>query len=133
MSTRLGWHLEWQAMISQAEELSRDLQFRFPEDTVVNRFYLPVLRAVIAMKNRAHKQLSISCKSPFRVKWRWWGIGLQYWVACIQLTCGAKPFSVQVMHRKHYRSFRSFSITLDCESTIHWALSRNSRSDAHML
>ena len=119
--------------LSQAEELSRDLQFRFPEDTVVNRFYLPVLRAVIAMKNRAHKQLSISCKSPFRVKWRWWGIGLQYWVTCIQLTCGAKPFSVQVMHRKHYRSFRSFSITLDCESTIHWALSRNSRSDAHML
>ena len=39
--------------LSQAEELSRDLQFRFPEDTVVNRFYLPVLRAVIAMKNRA--------------------------------------------------------------------------------
>ena len=39
--------------LSQAEELSRDLQFRFPEDTVANRFYLPVLRAVIAMKNRA--------------------------------------------------------------------------------
>ena len=38
--------------LSQAEELLKDLQFRFPEDTVVNRFYLPVLRAVIAMKNR---------------------------------------------------------------------------------
>jgi tetratricopeptide (TPR) repeat protein len=39
--------------LSQAEELLKDLQFRFPEDTAVNRFYLPVLRAVIAMKNRA--------------------------------------------------------------------------------
>jgi eukaryotic-like serine/threonine-protein kinase len=39
--------------LSQAEELSRDLQSRFPEDTVVNRFYLPVLGAVIATKNRA--------------------------------------------------------------------------------
>jgi tetratricopeptide (TPR) repeat protein len=38
--------------LSQAEELLKDLQFRFPEDTAVNRFYLPVLRAVIAMKNR---------------------------------------------------------------------------------
>ena len=39
--------------LTQTEELARDLQFRFPEDTVVHRFYLPVLRAVIAMKNRA--------------------------------------------------------------------------------
>jgi eukaryotic-like serine/threonine-protein kinase len=39
--------------LSQAEELLKDLQFRFPEDTVVNRFYLPVLRAVIAMKDKA--------------------------------------------------------------------------------
>ena len=38
--------------LSQAEELLKDLQFRFREDTAVNRFYLPVLRAVIAMKNR---------------------------------------------------------------------------------
>ena len=45
--------------LSQAEKLSRDLQFRFPEDTVVNRFYLPVLRAVIAMKNRAPPQTTI--------------------------------------------------------------------------
>jgi DNA-binding winged helix-turn-helix (wHTH) protein/tetratricopeptide (TPR) repeat protein len=39
--------------LSKAEELLKDLQFRFPEDTTVNRFYLPVLRAAIAMKNRA--------------------------------------------------------------------------------
>jgi eukaryotic-like serine/threonine-protein kinase len=49
--------------LSQAEELSRDLQFRFPEDTVVNRFYLPVLRAAIAMKNRA-PQTAIDLLQP---------------------------------------------------------------------
>jgi len=49
--------------LTRTEELSRDLQFRFPEDTVVNRFYLPVLRAVIAMKNRA-PQTAIDLSQP---------------------------------------------------------------------
>jgi hypothetical protein len=78
--------------LSQAEELLKDLQFRFPEDTVVNRFYLPVLRAVIAMKTGFHKQLLMPCKSRFRMKWRWWEMGLQCWAMYIQLTCEGKLF-----------------------------------------
>ena len=37
--------------VQQADVLRKDLHDRFPEDTAVNRIYLPVLSAVLAMDN----------------------------------------------------------------------------------
>src|SRR6516162_10282375 len=57
--------------VKQSDALRKDLHDRFPEDTAVNRIYLPVLSAVLSMDKGMHTKQWRIYKSRVSAKWPW--------------------------------------------------------------